>query len=186
MANKTINQLTEETAPTTDDFFAMWDVTTGTTKKVSLLKMLLKILTGSADWAWQSWTPTWVNLTVGNGVVEGKYIQIGKTVIFSLELTAGTTTSLSGGVAATLPVTAVTQKPNRPIGSAMITDSGVANYPALVNISDENGGASTTKMAFYYGIASGTYVTSSIATNALPFAIANTDLIVATGVYQAA
>src|SRR5207253_1317172 len=32
--------------------------------------------------AWQSWTPTWTNLTVGNAVQACKYIQIGKTVHF--------------------------------------------------------------------------------------------------------
>lgn len=34
--SKTINQLTEDTSPTSDDYVATWDVATGTTKKVSL------------------------------------------------------------------------------------------------------------------------------------------------------
>lgn len=36
MADLTINQLTEDTSPTTDDYIPAWDVGTGTSKKVSL------------------------------------------------------------------------------------------------------------------------------------------------------
>lgn len=31
-------------------------------------------------WSWSSWSPSYANLTIGNGTVEAKYIQIGKTV----------------------------------------------------------------------------------------------------------
>jgi hypothetical protein len=37
---------------------------------------------GEIGAAWASWTPTWTNLSVGNGTMAGAYIQIGKTVHF--------------------------------------------------------------------------------------------------------
>lgn len=39
MSDKTINQLTEDTSPTTDDYVPSWDVGTGTAKKVSLANL---------------------------------------------------------------------------------------------------------------------------------------------------
>lgn len=40
MAEQTINQYTEDGAPTGDDFLLVWDVATGTTKKVSITNVL--------------------------------------------------------------------------------------------------------------------------------------------------
>lgn len=55
--------------------------------------------------AWQDWTPTYTNITVGNGTVVAKYKQIGKTVHFIWILTAGSTSSISNANRITLPVT---------------------------------------------------------------------------------
>src|ERR1035437_2934969 len=60
---------------------------------------------------WIAWTP---NLTftgggsIGNGVVSGRYTQIGKTVHFTMLFTLGSTTSFAGltNLVSTLPVTA--------------------------------------------------------------------------------
>ena len=54
--------------------------------------------------AWTSWTPTWSNLTVGNGVLVSKYIKVGKYVSFYIDLNFGTTTSVSGDINFSLPV----------------------------------------------------------------------------------
>lgn len=43
MAEETINQQTEDTTPTSDDYVLTWDVTPGTTKKVSLANIKAKI-----------------------------------------------------------------------------------------------------------------------------------------------
>lgn len=55
--------------------------------------------------AWPSWTPTWTNLTIGNGVVSAKYRQVGKTVDYRVKVTFGSTTALTGTPTFTLPVT---------------------------------------------------------------------------------
>lgn len=44
MADQTINQLTEDTNPTSDDFIPSWDGTTGTTKKISLQNVKDKVM----------------------------------------------------------------------------------------------------------------------------------------------
>jgi hypothetical protein len=62
--------------------------------------------TGSG-WAWSSWTPTFANLTVGNGTLVCKYIQIGKTVTARISFALGTTSSVGTAPTFTLPVTSV-------------------------------------------------------------------------------
>ncbi len=57
-------------------------------------------------WAWQAWTPTWTNMTVGNGVMLAYYNQIGKTVFARLDFTFGTTSTMGSFPYFTLPVTA--------------------------------------------------------------------------------
>lgn len=55
--------------------------------------------------AWATWSPTPTNYAVGNGTQVAKYHQIGKSVNFKFKLTFGSTTSVSGQPAFTLPVT---------------------------------------------------------------------------------
>lgn len=95
-----------------------------------------KLQTGTgSSWAWQSWTPAWTNLVVGNGTLNAKYIQAGKTVNFKLDLVFGTTTVISGTVSLTLPVTATTLSGTsgiQSLGQADIYDSGTADYVGVV------------------------------------------------------
>ena len=57
--------------------------------------------------AWSLYTPTWTNLTVGNGTVNAAYSQVGKTVHFRVGILWGTTTSASGNWYPSLPVPVV-------------------------------------------------------------------------------
>lgn len=57
--------------------------------------------------AWSSWTPTWTNLTIGNGTNSWKYRQIGKSVFFRGVTIFGTTTTMGTGPTFTLPTTSV-------------------------------------------------------------------------------
>lgn len=66
-----------------------------------------KISGGSATalTAWSSWTPTWTNLTTGNGTLNyAKYTQIGKEVRFRLKFTLGSTTAVGTSITVSLPV----------------------------------------------------------------------------------
>ena len=57
------------------------------------------------DGALQSWTPTLGNITIGNGTVVAKYQQFGDIVHWMLQLTLGSTTSFSGSIYVSAPVT---------------------------------------------------------------------------------
>ena len=48
---------------------------------------------GTGLLAWTSYTPTFTNLTLNNGTIDFKYVQIGKTVHVRGLLTWGSTTS---------------------------------------------------------------------------------------------
>lgn len=62
--------------------------------------------------AWTSYTPTWTasttNPTLGNGTLTGFYKKVGRTVVWRLRLTLGSTTNIgSGAWRWSLPVNAV-------------------------------------------------------------------------------
>lgn len=61
--------------------------------------------TGSS-WSWQDWSPSYANITVNDGVVTAKYIQIGKTVFAIWNIVCGATTSIANGNTISLPVAA--------------------------------------------------------------------------------
>lgn len=66
---------------------------------------LLSVVGSGLSDAWQAWTPTWVNLTIGNGTVVARYVRVGKLVFCRLSLVFGTTTAIAGSVTFSLPVT---------------------------------------------------------------------------------
>lgn len=85
--------------------------------------------------AWSSWTPTWTNVTIGNATVAGSYIQIGKTVCAKLDVVFGSTSSFSGTMIFSLPVTSVALASTKNcIGNGIADDPTVATYPLLVSL----------------------------------------------------
>jgi hypothetical protein len=79
--------------------------------------------------AWTAFTPTFTGLTVGNGtLVNCRYAQIGKTIVASLGLTWGSTTSITSVVDFALPVTAKALTGNPNLGLARYADSGAGQY----------------------------------------------------------
>lgn len=64
---------------------------------------------------WQPYTPTWSNLTVGNGTVTAWYVRIGNTVHYRVRLVWGSGTTASGLFYPSLPVA-----PLDPLGSPSI------------------------------------------------------------------
>lgn len=79
--------------------------------------------------AWISWTPSYANITVGNGTVVSKYIQLGKTVRFKYKLTFGSTTSISGTPTVSFPVTATADLDVNTgvVGVGQVLDSSAAS-----------------------------------------------------------
>jgi hypothetical protein len=76
-----------------------------------------------ADWA--DWTPTYTNLTVGNGSATARYQQVNKTVHYRFMFTLGTTSAVGTGPRFTLPVAPAAAYIL--LGVADLTDTGVAN-----------------------------------------------------------
>lgn len=131
--------------------------------------------------AWQSWTPSWTNLTVGNGTVTAKYVQIGKTIHFRVNLTFGSTTSISGNVSLSLPATASSDySSNFSIGDANSVDTGTDNFHGTVNLN------STTAMTPLYLAVTGSLIDRLSITSSTPFTWASTDQLLLTGTYEAA
>lgn len=131
-----------------------------------------------ASQAWQSWTPTLTNLTLGNGSSVGTYIQIGKTVFFKWIFTIGTTSAVGTAPTISLPVTSVaTPDVTFPLGTCIYDNNGGSGYNGLFMW------ASTTTTALYTLDTSNNFTAYS-ATN--PTAYASGHKIYGQGVYEAA
>jgi hypothetical protein len=136
--------------------------------------------------SWQSWVPTWTNLTVGNGVTVARYIQIGKTVHFQLNFTLGTTSAVGSTPTVTLPVAAanshvIDSVNGSMLGTFMFTDAGSAVFMGNGRLQ-----TSTVVNIAVYG-ASITYVHQPTGlTSTVPFTWGTGDIIHWSGTYEAA
>lgn len=138
---------------------------------------------GSTPGAWASWTPTWTNLTVGNGTVVARYDQLGKTVHCRLSLVFGSTTAITGGVIFSLPVTRAAYGGTNgitPLGTATLFDTPGAAYLGTVQ------NLSTTTARIRALNAAGTYLSTDTLSATVPFTWAVGDEIAAEFVYEAA
>lgn len=77
-----------------------------------------------ASGAWITWTPSLSNVVIGNGTIVARYQQTGNVVSFSVKVTFGSTTTISGSPAISLPIAANSQA----YFIVQITDAGVAGY----------------------------------------------------------
>lgn len=81
--------------------------------------------TPTAVTGWTSYTPTWTNLTVGNGTLVGAYRDNGSMIDLSVKLTFGSTTSVSGNISFSLPVNAETTSVDTFRAGGRYLDNGV-------------------------------------------------------------
>jgi hypothetical protein len=76
---------------------------------------------------WLTWTPTINNLTIGNGTISARYQQISKTLFFSIKVTFGSTTVITGSPNIVMnPGSSVSDA----VFSVNILDAGTARYAA--------------------------------------------------------
>jgi len=136
--------------------------------------------------AWTTWVPTWTNVTVGNATVTARYKQIGKSVFCFISFVFGSTTSITGNVAFSLPVTAAANysgtTTGRPMmGSLYIEDSGVQGYGAgyiqAASTTTANPGISNT---------AATYATNAVMNATTPFTWGLSDYFTGEFFYEAA
>lgn len=131
------------------------------------------------DDAWISYTPTWTNLTVGNGTNNFAYKQIGKIVFVRGQFIFGSTSSISGAVSVSLPVTAKSFTVKHALGTAYFEDLGIAGYVGGVFW------LSTTTIDIRVFNASGTYTVNSSLSSTIPFTWGTNDHISFNFIYEA-
>lgn len=176
------------------------DATTGTKGKIQLAgdlsgtaalptigagkvtQAMLDTNAGGIGAAWASFTPSWANVTVGNGTNTGWYLQIGKTVFVKTRFVMGSTSTM-GAAVLTLPVTASANAmvdSLAGLGSIFIQDSGTAVF---------NGGVryrSTTTVDPFVWTASGTYVIPTTFSSTVPMTWTTNDNFIMQFFYEAA
>lgn len=96
--------------------------------------------------AWVSYTPSWTNLTVGNGTVSAQYSYVPLGFRVQGELVFGSTTSISGTVTQTIPNSVSHSATGFSGGSCVILDAGTQLYAGSTIVV-----ASATVMNFVHG-----------------------------------
>jgi hypothetical protein len=136
------------------------------------------------SWTWQTWSPSYSGITVGNGTVVAKYVQIGKTVFIYYCLTFGATTTMGTPATVSLPVTASSdyETGDSPIGHFRYADNSTSTNNGAGYVRLES---TTTMRPIVFGAAA-TYLTEAGVTNLIPFTWATSDIFVLVGNYQAA
>lgn len=135
-------------------------------------------LVSGAALEWSTWSPSYSNLTIGNGTVDARYIRIGDTVHASFDFVLGSTSSVGTNAGISLPVTA--ENGAMAVGQCRLTDSGTASYGGFVNL---NG---TTQMLPQVMVTSGSYSRNVNLTPTVPFTWTTNDAIRLSITYEAA
>lgn len=130
--------------------------------------------------AWATWTPSFFNMTKGNGTIAGRYHQVGKTITYRVLFTAGSTSTFTGGeLLVTLPVA---------IHTGYLAGSSAIGSATLLDASG-GAGSRTGGVAYVASVASnaiGMITGSSVVTDAAPWTWATGDTFSITGTYESA
>jgi hypothetical protein len=131
-----------------------------------------------ASEAWTPWTPTFTNVTVGNGTLVAAYMKIGRTVHYRLRLVLGSTSSVGTDPQFALPFAIFSGfSIIDVVGEGSLADSGTANWRAQVWLDASGRG----RVVYYSAAATAVQVSPTV-----PFTWTTGDAIVVTGTYEAA
>jgi len=136
--------------------------------------------------AWTSFTPSWANLTVGDGTNEAVYAAIGRTVIIRFALTFGSTTTMTTPFIATPNFrsnirTSPARVANHIYGYASFRDNSLGVvYPLMVRYNGSN------TFGFFALDASSTYATLTGMSATVPVAFAVNDILSGHIIYETA
>jgi hypothetical protein len=133
-------------------------------------------LNGIGEYA--AYTPTFTNLTVGNGTLAFRFGRVQDFIHVHGKLTFGSTTSVSGSVSFTLPVTSTDQATSAPLGWARLGDAGVGTLFGLVSK------VNTTTANVEALNASSTYLSTTGFTSTVPFTWNTNDEIYLNFIYE--
>ena len=122
---------------------------------------------------WRTWSPSYTNLTIGNGTVVSRFAQDDKTITAHFTFTLGSTSAVGTAPRVSLPVTAAsgyTVIRNSP-GLAYFRDDGTADFSGITRIR-------TTTTAEPMALdASGTHLAIAGLTATVPFTWATSDIL---------
>lgn len=156
----------------------------GTLKDNIVTNEKLKTGAGEPGGAWDTWTPTWSNVTIGNAVVTARYKQVGKTVTCRLSVALGSTTTTSGDIIFSLPVPSIAYpgvSGLHPIGTSRYFDVSAS----VVYIGDVENISTTTSSSRFFSNA-GSYSGQILNTGGLPIVWGNGDQWAMSFTYEAA
>ena len=121
---------------------------------------------------WTAFTPSWTNVTVGNGTQAAFYSVINKILFVKLKLTFGSTTSFGDPVELTLPNSYTFGTTNQlMLGCSAFEDTGNATFVG------QNYLIGTTKVRPSPQLVSGTYSQVNFVNATRPFTWGNTDVL---------
>ena len=135
--------------------------------------------------SWQTFTPTFESLTVGNGTLTARYIQIGKMVDWNLKLIFGSTTSITGAVQVTgLPIApASVDASTTAIVQTLYSDASGNKFWGTSHAANNN----TTRIWLSPMTVSGSYIRSDVdLSSTVPFTWTSTDILYVTATYEGA
>jgi len=129
---------------------------------------------------WESWTPVWTGSTtnpaIGNGTITGTYARINKTVIGSMAIVVGSTTSFGTGTyRISLPFGTMVST-NGAVGYATLFDAS-AGYVAYTGLATQ---ATSSLFEFRIGNGAGQFAPT------VPITLANSDQFRFAFIYEAA
>jgi hypothetical protein len=136
--------------------------------------------TSATLYPWQTWSPSYTRITVGNGTVVARYQQIGKTINFFFKLTWGTTTSVSNYPVFSLPATAFNTVNEFAVGNVTMQDLSAGKFFwGRVNVN--------SNLAVIQGeYTAGTWNELGVIDSTNPATWASTDIWTVTGTYEVA
>jgi hypothetical protein len=120
---------------------------------------------------WFDFTPTWGNITKGNGISNGRFHIIDRTIQIEARIVLGSTSSVTGVVSLTTPVTENMAPYYRPIGFAVLDDDNGNAYLGSVR------GADTTTLLVETTNIAGTFPTFDAVDATTPFTWTTSDSI---------
>lgn len=129
---------------------------------------------------YQSFTPTWTNLTVGNATQNFQYYRMGQFIHLFGNIILGSTSSVSGAIRFSNPVNADAALTGQMFAFCEIQDTGAATFGA--GVAQQAAGT----FEIYALNVAGTYSTAALTSSTVPMSWASTDEITINIVYKAA
>jgi hypothetical protein len=141
----------------------------------------LKWAAAAAGAAWEDWTPTLTNVTVGNSTQYAKYLDVNGTIYFFYSFYFGSTASITGHPAVSLPATPASYQDNFAMFYGIIREAGVNTYAGSFNIDLDN-----TRLDWRVINASSTYGVINTVSSTVPMSWSTNDFVAVYGFYQKA